>query len=195
MADNSFLTQLIQESADAQNNLYKATFSFSVVVVRGITDKKVKEILDGNGTSLSVRLTKFNSPARSVQTVSLPFQNINMNIPVVSSNLENKISLSFRVDDNYNLYKLLRECLPLKSTGEWNSKGETSDFKKLQWSSIRVDAFKGGNSEYLTQNKGVVSWKFLNCRLLSLPSLSYSYNSPSTLEISCDFTYERCDER
>lgn len=193
MTNNPFLTQLIQDSADAQSNLYKATFRFSSTGSLGIKDEEVKKIISDE--SLVVRLTKFNSPARAIQTVALPFQNISLNIPVVSSTLENKLSLSFRVDDNYNLYQLLQKCIPLKSTGEWSSDRYTVDtFKKFQWASIKVDAFSGGNTDYLNKTEGAIYWRFLNCRLLTIPSLGYSYNSPSQLEVSCDFTYEKCEE-
>jgi hypothetical protein len=196
MADNVFLSQLIQSGPDAQSNLYRAKFTLVGDVL-----KSKQDTVDGEkGICLSVRLTKYNSPARSIQTVSLSYQNINIQIPVASSTLENKLSLTFRLDAGYKLYELLKTSLPINNLGGFNLTEESiaNKYNKRTWN-IVVNAYSGsegeGSAMYKeTPGEGVMSWTYLNCKLLNLPSLGYGYGSTSSLEVSCDFLYERCEE-
>ena len=194
MADNVFLSQLIQSGPDAQSNLYRAKFTLTGDVL-----KNERNTID-EGIYLPVRLTKYNSPARSIQTVPLPYQNISIQIPVASSTLENKLSLTFRLDAGYRLYELLKTSLPLNSRGESSSTAESvaNKYGKRTWK-IEVDAYSGDEGLESTMYKdipgeGTVNWTYLNCKLLNLPSLGYGYGSTSSLEVSCDFLYERCEE-
>lgn len=196
MADNVFLSQLIQSGPDAQSNLYRAKFTLVGDVL-----KSKQDTVDGEkGICLPVRLTKYNSPARSIQTVPLPYQNISIQIPVASSTLENKLSLTFRLDAGYRLYELLKTSLPLNSWGESSSTAESvaNKYGKRTWK-IEVDAYSGDEGLESTMYKdipgeGTVNWTYFNCKLLNLPSLGYGYGSTSSLEVSCDFLYERCEE-
>ena len=196
MADNVFLSQLIQSGPDAQSNLYRAKFTLT-----GDTLKSSQDTVDGeSGIYLPVRLTKYNSPTRSIQTASLPYQNISIQIPVASSTLENKLSLTFRLDAGYKLYELLRTSLPLNSLGGFNSPTESiaDRYKERTWK-IEVIAYSGseGTESAMyekTPGKGTASWTYFNCKLLNLPSLGYGYGSTNSLEVSCDFLYEKCLE-
>lgn len=196
MADNVFLSQLIQSGPDAQSNLYRAKFTLT-----GGTLKSSQDTVDGeSGIYLPVRLTKYNSPTRSIQTASLPYQNISIQIPVASSTLENKLSLTFRLDAGYKLYELLKTSLPINNLGGFNSTTESiaTRYEKRLWE-IKISAYSGseeeGSAMYReTPGEGVMSWTYFNCKLLNLPSLGYGYGSTNSLEVSCDFLYERCEE-
>lgn len=194
MADNVFLSQLIQSGPDAQSNLYRAKFTLI-----GDALKSEQNTIDEK-IYLPVRLTKYSSPARSIQTVSLPYQNISIQIPVASSTLENKLSLTFRLDAGYKLYELLKTSLPLNSWGESGSTTQsiTDKYENRTWK-IEVNAYSGsGGSESNmykdTSEVGIINWTYLNCKLLNLPSLGYGYSGTSSMEVSCDFLYERCEE-
>ena len=196
MADNVFLSQLIQSGPDAQSNLYRAKFTLE----GEFENKEDNQELIDKKIFLPVRLTKYSSPARSIQTASLPYQNISIQIPVASSTLENKLSLTFRLDAGYKLYELLRTSLPLNSWGGFNSPMESiaDRYKERTWK-IEVIAYSGnGGTESAmyeeTPGKGTASWTYFNCKLLNLPSLGYGYGSTNSLEVSCDFLYERCEE-
>lgn len=191
MGNSSYLTSLVQSGADAQSNLYKATFTFSASTGKGLPDSEVKNVLGAEDfEELSVRLTKFDSPSRSIQYTSLPYQNININIPVESSTLDNKLSLSFRMDSNYKLYNLLEKSIPLNRDGTWN---EEKDFTDVRWSQIKVEAFSNiGQGKEGLEEISNMSWVFSNCQLLNIPSLSYSYDSSNSIVITCDFLYSKC---
>ena len=195
MTDNIFLSQLIQSGPDAQSNLYRAKFTLE-------GELKASQRLIDEEIFLSVRLTKYNSPARSIQTISLPYQNISLQIPVVSSTLENKLSLTFRLDNNYKLYKLLGESLPLKSTGESGLGEESlaSIYKNKTWK-IEIHCYNGTEDSNGTMYKdvpgeadGAITWTYSGCKLLNIPSLGYGYGNAGAMEVSCDFIYEKCEE-
>ena len=190
MADTSFLSQLIQSGPDAQGNLYKATFIFAGEDSEGILDSNIPE---EKKESLAVRLTKYNSPSVAIQSISIPYQNISLNIPAAGTTLENKLSLSFRMDDNYELYTLLKSSIPLNSDGTWSPKKE-SDFKPYRWKSIKIEAYRGNKItvESGYKNAAGVTWEYIDCNLLGVPSLSYSYGSAQSLEVTCNFIYSYC---
>jgi hypothetical protein len=190
MADNVFLSQLIQSGPDAQGNLYKATFTFAEKDSEGILDSSIGET---GKESLAVRLTKYNSPNIAIQAIAIPYQNINLNIPVAGTTLENKLSLSFRMDDNYRLYTLLKSSIPLNSEGTWSEEKESS-FKPYRWKSIKVEAYRGNkiSAESGYKDATGVAWEYIDCNLLGVPSLSYGYGSAQSLEVTCNFIYSYC---
>ena len=196
MADNVFLSQLIQSGPDAQSNLYRAKFTLE----GEFENKEDNQELIDKKVFLPVRLTKYNSPARSIQTASLPYQNISIQIPVSSTSLENKLSLTFRMDDNYLLYELLKNSLPLNSSWESDTnEASISDlYKKRTWE-IEVNAYSGSTEFGKTMYKedmemGSINWVYYGCKLLNIPSLGYGYNSTGSMEVSCDFLYGLCEE-
>lgn len=182
MDNEDYLGELINSGPDAQGNLYRASF-----VLGGNIGSSLQEgnpLKDNNhNETLWVRLTKYTSPKREVSTSSLPFQNTSIDIITPSANLDShKLSLTFRLDDNYHLYDLLNNSIPIKENGFFNE-----DFKDTTvWGLISVSPLKGSNLE-----ESKICWKYENCYLLGVPSLSYSYTNSSSLEVNCTFLYQR----
>ena len=192
MATSEFLQSLIESGPDAQGNLYKATFTFASSNKAGFLATTVDSLIPSE--ELSVRLTKYNSPSVAISTVSLPYQNLSINIPTVSSTLDNKLNLTFRMDDGYSLYKLLIECNPLKSSGAWGASDNEVNLTPYIWNTIKIEAYSGSKA---TPSKGydeatALSWEYHDCKLLDVPSISYGYSNAQAIEVSCNFTYSYC---
>lgn len=182
MGNEDYLGELINSGPDAQGNLYRASFMLGNETVSSLQEGNPYKGNDRNET-LWVRLTKYTSPKREVSTSSLPFQNTSIDIVIPSANLDNhKLSLTFRLDDNYHLYDLLNNSIPIKENGFFDE-----DFKgKTVWELISISPLKGSNLE-----ESKICWKYESCYLLGIPSLSYSYTNSASLEVNCTFLYKK----
>lgn len=180
--NEDYLGELINSGPDAQGNLYRASFTLGGKIASSLQEGNPYKVSDNNRT-LWVRLTKYTSPKREVSISSLPFQNTSVDIIIPSANLDShKLSLTFRLDDNYHLYELLNNSVPIKESGFFDE-----DFKDTTiWDSISISPLKGSNLE-----ESKICWKYESCYLLGMPSLSYAYTNSASLEVNCTFLYKR----
>lgn len=182
MDNSQYLQALINAGPDAQNNLYVASFTLDKGLTNKLSDSNLFKS-EGNYEQLYVRLIDYTSPKREVSTASLPYQNINIDIVVPSTSLDNhKLPITFRLDDNYYLYELLNKSIPISENGFFNEAFKDS----TKWASIKITPLKGS-----TLSESGICWAYESCYLLGLPSLSYSYDSSSSLKVQCTFLYQK----
>lgn len=96
----TWLTSLIEAGADAMTNLYYADFSGSNM----ITDDDLE--------SYTVRLSNISGlPTFSHKTETKKFMTVDFDAPINDFDFEKKLTLEFRLDQNYKLYTKLVEIM------------------------------------------------------------------------------------
>lgn len=97
MAENIFLKQLIDDAADALDNMYDVTITFPG---------------GDEGAAMTVRATGFDIPEAETEAYTVKYKGSTYYKPKSSMNFDRKFSLEFRVDAAYNV---------LETFGKWHS--------------------------------------------------------------------------
>ena len=97
---SNWLSSLIDAGADAMTNLYYADFSGSSM------------IKDEDSGKYTVRLSNISGlPAFSHKTETKKFMTVDFDAPINDFDFEKKLTLEFRLDQNYELYTKLVEIM------------------------------------------------------------------------------------
>lgn len=107
MSDN-YLQSLINAGADLMSNLYSVEFDIPEALISGINNNELK-------SNLSVRVKDFTGPSFTMGTHSVSFGTMSLDIPSPSMDGSKSISLRFRLDENFQVYKVLK-ALQLKTS-------------------------------------------------------------------------------
>lgn len=107
MAAN-YLQSLINAGADLMSNLYSVEFDIPESLISGIGS-------NGLSSNLSVRVKDFTGPSFTMGTHSVSFGTMSLDIPSPSMDGSKSISLRFRLDENFQVYKVLK-ALQLKTS-------------------------------------------------------------------------------
>ena len=107
MADN-YLQSLISAGADLMSNLYSVEFNIPESLIPGINNNELK-------SNLSVRVKDFTGPSFTMGTHSVSFGTMSLDIPSPSMDGSKSLSLRFRLDENFQVYKALK-ALQLKTS-------------------------------------------------------------------------------
>lgn len=159
MMEKNYLSSLIDAGSDAFSNLFNIT-------IEG----------DNSGVSYETRLNNFSTPNISQATVDISYQNTKIKIPMPAlSGLDKTTQLSFRIDENYNLYNWIRNNIEIND----DSSGFSPVKHKYNISVEAKDSF--GNSKY--------KWTFYDCRFITLSSITYTYEGASVLTAQASFTW------
>lgn len=159
LKSSDFLSNLIGAGPDASLNLFKVTFSRD--------DMKI----------LEARTKDFISPTRDAETESVPYQNIDIGIPVPSTSIPRTLTMGLRLDSGYASYNLLKKNQVVNSLGQFSKEGK-------EISSITISAYEPTDTEMMNE---VYRWVFENAYILKVSPLSYSYESAN--QASCNITF------
>lgn len=172
---NTLLNTLIGTGADSSLNLFIVTFT---------------PINTLSKASISYRITGVPSIAkRSINTVSIPYQNVSLKKIAPSSSIDRQGSFSVRVDSSYKVLETLKSFLCVDSDGNF-IKDTQKQFK------LKVEALKptvsvdSSSPSYST----VYEWEFYDCYITDISQLSYDYNSTSTGSVTVSFIWSRYTE-
>lgn len=172
---NNYLSDLINAGPDAFSNIFKVE----------ISDNVENNTSDLENIKYSTRISNFSTPEKTQATIKLPYQNtyINAALPALSS-FNKTTTFSFRIDENYKLYKWLQDSIQITSSGKEVLDDALNNNTGI---TVTVRAFTSNNIE-------VYSWKFLNCRFIRVSSITYSYDSASLLTVQADFIWSDLEE-
>lgn len=164
---------MIESGADAEGHLFQVS---------------IVGLFQDNAEVMMVRADDVSIPELSSGTVDIPIFNTNVKKLANGIALERTLSISFRLDINYEAYKRLYSKLKINDQGVVNSSDE--EYK------ITVTAFK---SSPLPTIPGVIlepgylesttEWVFEQAKLYKLSGVSFSRNG-SPLKITADFIYK-----
>ena len=165
----SFLSKLIESGADAEGHLFQVS---------------IMELFQDNAEVMMVRADDVSIPELSSGTVDIPIFNTNVKKLANGIALDRILSISFRLDINYEAYKRLYSKLKINDQGVVNPSDE--EYK------ITVTAFKPTPSRtslgsgYL---ESTTEWVFEQAKLYKLSGVSFSRNG-SPLKITAGFIYK-----
>lgn len=155
ISSNTLISDLINAGNDAATNLF---------LVSIFTDNE-------DSSPLRFRATDVTIPSIGNTTVSLPYQNTEYLCIAPGMAFTRRLSIIYRVDDNYDVLKKLYSLLSVSTSGGDGFK-QTDDKKTM---SITVTAMK--NLE-----KDALVYSFTGCRLEAINDITYSYDNASQLK-------------
>ena len=174
LSSNTFLQNLIQTGPDASLNLFAVNFKRY-----GSTDYDSK---------LSLRVTNFPTPKRNSGTVSLTYQNVEVQKISPSTSIDRTITFSVRIDEQYKVLSSLRSLQVVDMYGLTNIDPKYSY-------TISVDALRPYQSlttveQYITAYK----WVFYNAYITEIGNMTFDYSSSAVASIPVTFVYKYFEE-
>ena len=174
----TFISDLINEGSDAQSNLYYLKFTGD-----GIDN--------ATNTSLKVRAGDFTPPAFNQTTDPKKYMTIKVDLPKPEISGEKKISFTFRVDENYQVYETLvrlKSKIYRANLGYVNPNLTASNRSNL----FTVDTYA-----YMGNTLGIgdpdVAFKklysFKGCWIQNLNGLTFGYDSSTPLTVRADVCF------
>lgn len=177
LSSTTFLSNLFNTGADAQSNLFTVDIIPSPEL-EGEDQQLSHDFLD----SLRIRTNKFSTPKIGVFTKKVTYQNSEIEVSLPSSDLDRRISFDFRLDQNYDAYKILVKYLPISSEGIYS---DNLDMER-RYFTIKATAYNTSSTGYDPS----CIWKFNKCILTSLDSFDFSYNSSEIITIRASFIFD-----
>lgn len=186
----NYINDLVNAGADAVKNLYFIDFS------SGLLDNSMR-------TSLLVRSSNLNLPTFTHPTNTVNFMTTSVDFPTSDIEGEKKISITFRLDANYNVYKYLLKQQRLTSVADLGyASTVVSDEKEANDTNngftVSVYSMKGAvynqdmergdnllNSEYYD-----LLYKFKYCWISKIGRPQYKYEgNASNITIQADINF------
>ena len=169
------ISSLIDLGPDAHSNLFTIKLS-------GLNSFIFSKNIDKTST-IGLRTTTFLSPTRDSESKSLPYQNIDINIPSPATTIPRNLDLTVRVDAGYEGYAALRQLQLINSNGLYY-RDEKKCIDKME-----VTAYESSGNLI-----PVYKWTFYKLFLLKLSRFSYSYNDSTALTCNVSFIWSRYEE-
>ena len=155
ISSNTLISDLIDAGNDASSNLFLVSISAG-----------------GNtAESLRFRATDVTIPSIGNNVISLPYQNNEYLFVTPGVALTRRISIIYRIDDNYSVLRTLYSLLNMEDTKGSKFKHNNED-KKL---SVTVTVMKNLETDALV-------YEFTGCYLEALNDLTYSYENAGSLK-------------
>lgn len=180
----SYLSSLVEESADAQGNLYCISFV-------GGSKSAINSLSANNSKALSIRTKSFNWKMPEQEPYEIKFLTIKINRPKAKVKIDRSFDFTVRVDANYELYKVLlkQEKLTFSPGEHW----ATNDICKAEEDgklfSVTVNVTKGTiNSSKIEEG---CLCKLDGCYITSIVPLAFKQGSSDPLEVkvNCKYLY------
>lgn len=186
----TWLNALINTGADAMTNLYYVQFSSSVIA-------------DEDSEKYTVRLSSISGlPTFSHKTEPKKFMTVDFDAPINDFDFEKKLTLEFRLDQNYEIYTKLMEIMGKTSkpslgyattriSGAKTSTTEHSDFTIKVMVPKDVSAEKKGNYNGGYGNEEFKAlYTFSYCWISKISGLeSFSWDSAGARTVKAEIYY------
>lgn len=181
---NNYLSSLVGAGADAMTNLYYVKFIDS--------DTNSDASLS---TALTVRTSDISLPAASHTTSSRSYLTVSMDAPKAEISIDKKLDITFRLDENYEVYKYLLNKQAPTSIG---NAGYASNVIEKDALTIQIftltkaissveDAEVGGITSIPTNYTKVYEFRDCWVSSISLDAFSYSNSNELTVKASIYF--------
>lgn len=174
--NNNYLNVLVDSGADAQSNLYVASF--------------IGGFLSDYDQGLKVRCEGFNPPASSAgDGYDVRFVNVSIKRPNALVNITRNFDITFRVDANYTLYKALLKQQEVTFNAQ---QGFTAtDIKTLKNEGklfdVRIDAADKGVTTLHPEVSTL--FKFKDCWIRKISSLVFKTGSSNPLKVTVSVSF------
>ena len=182
------LQDLISSGGDAQSNQYDVCYTFSDQPSNNVAEKY----------SFKVRVGDFQIPAVSRKSLNLDYQNLKVQIPTDHIPLDRTVKFSFRMDSNFELYKLLASRIKRGDVYKpFFEKGDTSCLDTISVVYEKPITPSGSTYkeviEYLSDKESYEKegyrWTFKNVILTQLEIGSFTRESGGPLKATVTFNF------
>lgn len=180
--ENNFLTTLVNAGADAHKNLFRAKITFN--------SKSPNKSKQPRANSLMVRCTEFNIPPVSQESYTVKYVTATIERPASKVNVQRNFTINFRVDSNYEAYKMLLDQQAV--TSKMSKSYVATDIQSLRdyLFEVEVDAISGGLTDSVVPESSIIPVaKFKHCWITKIDPLSFGYDSatPQVVQASISF--------
>lgn len=188
---NNYLGSLIAAGADAMTNLYYVQF------VGGLVDQQMS-------TALTVRTSDITLPSINHPVDKKHFMTTSMDVPKAEISIEKRITVRFRLDSNYEVYKYLLKQqketsapnLGFASNVTPDERDSHNGFKVLVFApTAEISQFPQETPEASGITAGYTKlYEFRYCWISDLTPPTYTYGSTSALTISATINFYDFDD-
>lgn len=180
---NQYIKNLIAAGADAMKNLYYLEFRGS--------------LLEDVSQSLKVRVSDFKPPTASQGTNSVNYLTVGLDFPSTSISIDKTISFTFRVDENYSLYKYLlaQQSSTMNANKGWaiNRVPDNNDSTNgLTIKAFVYDRQLGDSIDDEENYRNIYTFRY--CWISSINGLSFSYDSSGAQTLSVTIKFMDFDD-
>ena len=188
---NNYLSSLVGAGADAMSNLYYVQF------IGGHIDNQTSVML-------TVRNSEITFPTVSHPTDKKHFMTTSMDAPKAEINIEKRLSIRFRLDSDYQVYKFLLAQqaetsvpnLGYASNRIPDEANSNNGFKIIVYApTTEISQFSQEAPEMLGTTAGYTKlYEFRYCWISDLTPPSYTYSSASPLTIGANIYFYEYDD-
>lgn len=185
---NSYLKDLINAGADAMTNLYYVKFSNPSIIDK---DTSLSQ-------SMTVRVNNITLPTATHSTSTKSFMTVSVDTPKSEIQITKKFDISFRLDDNYEIYKKL---LSLQANTSKANLGYASNDMPLVGDNSHLSVSVYAIRQALTTDDQVdpdkyegfyqKMYEFRDCWISSVKLDGYDYSNSNELTVTASIYF--CD--
>lgn len=203
---SNILPALLENSSDAQLNLFDVTF-----ILNNASDEEL-----GLQNSLTVRTNVFNSPSFQNNTVQVPYMNTTLSVVSPGTSIPRTLNIQTRLDDGYRVVSFLRGRVLANEDANWdydenkkfdlivyayNAPGPITETNISRSYSNYIDEYGPVTRVAFNRNTStnlylqpVYQWVFRDCYLTNIPSLSYNYQGSAQGVFPLTIVFNRYEE-
>jgi hypothetical protein len=180
--DNSYLDALIENSADAQSNLYL----LNIIAGTGLGEKEgIKDITE----ELQIRTESFDWTPPSQDQYEVKFLTAKINRPTAFVKVTHNFSFTVRVDAYYNVYKALlaQQNITFNPQEHRALNDINSDSIKTKLFDLKVSVITGATTSKQTSSKYLAG--FEGCWITAIDPIAFKTGEPGPVKVkvSCAF--------
>lgn len=183
--NNNYLTTLIDAGADAYSNMYEAALTFG-------SESPVKALAEseGNSRNMTVRITDFQIPTPKQEEYQVKYVTATISRPAAKVTVDKKVTIKFRVDANYAIYKALLE--QQKVTSFMSRNFASWDFNSIRNKlfSMKINVLTGiPQTVFDADTKVETMFEFKDCWITKIDPLPFAQGDASAMEVSVDINF------
>lgn len=181
---NNYLGALIENSADAQSNLYILEFSANA-------EQKGEEGINSITSDLQLRTKSFDWTPPSQDQYEVKFLTAKINRPTAFVKVTHNFSFTVRVDAQYDVYSklLAQQKITFNPEQHWALNDINSDVAKNSLFDLKVNVATGSISSSAPTFNTLVG--FNGCWITAIDPIAFKTGEPGPVEVkvTCAFKY------
>lgn len=173
---SQYISALIQAGSDVMENLYYLDFS--------------GRLLDEYSQNLKVRVSQFTPPVPTQDKNDFTYLTTSVAMPKPSFSMDKTLKFTFRVDENYDLYKYLlkQQSTTMNAGTGWATNQVPSESNGgITVKAYIFDRSLGNDPDNEEYYRPIYIYRY--CYITDITGLNYSYenSNPMTLSVTMKF--------
>ncbi len=182
--DNNYLGALIENSADAQSNLYllNITAGTGLAAEEGIKDITQK---------LQIRTESFDWTPPSQDPYEVKFLTAKINRPTSFVKVTHNFSFTVRVDANYEVYKALlnQQKITFNPKGHWALNDINSSLISKKLFDLKVSVITGAVTNNVSESRNLVG--FEGCWITAIEPIAFKTGEPGPVKVKVTCAFKK----